>query len=301
MPSPSHRATQRLASHAALVLRIPSLAEIPWLVHGFSTRLGGVSEHPFRQRPAREMNLGPASWDVAANVEENRRRLLAALRAEGMRLAVQNQIHSDLIRSLSERSDLAGNARGDGMITKRKGILLGILAADCFPLLLVDVRQKVVGAFHCGWRGTVRRIAQKGVGQMRQRYGCRPQDLRAALGPGIRACCYRVGEDVAAEFESQFHDAASLLRIDRPQKKFMNKHFALLRSEPWRGTPAIEGREIYLDLAEAIIRQLEAAGLCREQIHSCALCTSCSPDLFFSHRRDAGRTGRMMGVIGIRS
>ncbi|MBI3934730.1 MAG: peptidoglycan editing factor PgeF [Acidobacteria bacterium] len=300
MPARLRRTPQRRAYDSTLVLRAPALSQLPWLVHGFSTRLGGVSAIPDSKRSRNDLNLGGVPWDSAANVAENRRRLLECLQAGDMRLVVQNQIHSELIRTIDSMPKLAGRPRGDGLITDRKGLLLAILAADCLPVLVVDVRQRIVAAFHCGWRGTVRRIAQKGIGRMRQLFGSRPEDLRAAIGPGIRSCCYRVGEEVAADYESQFLYSSSLLVIQKPQKKFVDKKYALMRSERWRGTPSHDGRIIHLDLVEANVRQLQEAGLDRAQIYAEAPCTSCHPELFFSHRRDAGHTGRMMGLIGIR-
>jgi YfiH family protein len=296
----TQRSTSDRSQESTLVLRSPLLAEISWLVHGFSTRLGGVSSLPGAKRGTGELNLGHVAWDDTANVAENRRRLQDCLRAESMRLLLQEQIHSDVIRTIERGAKINGRSRGDGLITDRKGILLAILSADCVPVLVVDTRRRVAAAFHCGWRGTARRIGQKGVGRMRMLYGSRPQDLRAAIGPGIRACCYRIGEDVAAEYESQFLYSAALLRTHKPQKKFVDKKYALMRWESWRGTPSTDGRIVHLDLVEANVRQLEEAGMSRSQIDSESLCTSCHPRLFFSHRRDAGHAGRMLGVIGIR-
>ncbi|MBI4480608.1 MAG: peptidoglycan editing factor PgeF [Acidobacteria bacterium] len=300
MPASSGRTSKPANPSSVLVLRAPILSKVPWLVHGFSTRLGGVSAIPDLKGSRDELNLGGVAWDSRANVEENRRRLLECLRAGELHLVVQDQIHSDLIRKVDQASPGSQRLRGDGMITARKGLLLAILAADCVPVLVVDIRQRVVAAMHCGWRGTVRRIAQKGVGRMRQAFGSRPEDLRAAIGPGIRACCYRVGEEVAAEVQSQFLYASSLLVVEKPHKKFVDKKYALMRSERWRASPSSSGPTIRLDLVEANLRQLREAGVDRSRIYAAAPCTSCHPELFFSHRRDAGHTGRMMGVIGIR-
>jgi purine-nucleoside/S-methyl-5'-thioadenosine phosphorylase / adenosine deaminase len=286
---------------STLVLRSRALSQFPWLAHGFSTRRGGVSELGSSKASRQQLNLGRVSWDSPANVENNRRRFLESLGAGGMRLVVQEQIHSDLIRRVDAVPEASTKFRGDGIITDRSGLLLAILAADCLPVLVADIRQRVVAAFHCGWRGTVKRIAQKGVGRMRLLYNSRPEDLRAAIGPGIGVCCYRVGEEVATEFESQFLYASEVLHIKKPHKYFVNKHYALMRSERWRATPPQDGRIIHVDLLEANVRQLVDAGIARTNIDALALCTSCRPELFFSHRRDAGRTGRMMGVIGIRT
>ena len=216
-----------------------------------------------------------------------------------MNLVVQHQIHSDLIRVIDEAPG-EKPLRGDGLITTKPGLLLSILSADCLPVLVVDVRQRVVAAMHCGWRGTARRIAQKGVGRMRMLYGSRPEDLRAAIGPGIRVCCYRVGEEVAAEYESQFLYSSKILIFQKPHTYFVNKKYALMRSERWRAAPSRDGRLINLDLVEANVRQLEDAGIARRHIYADSPCTHCNPKLFFSHRRDAGQAGRMMGIVGIR-
>jgi len=299
MPRKTFPSSADARAYATVALRAPALAALPWLVHGFSTRRGGVSQ--LSGNGNSELNLGTVAWDNPANVEENRRRFLEGLGAGQMRQVLQEQIHSDLIRVLQRPPARGQKLRGDGLVTARPGLLLSILGADCLPVLLVDTRQRVVGALHCGWRGTARQLAQKSVGVMRQRFGSRPQDLLAAIGPGIRICCYEVGEEVAAEFESQFVYAQALL-VSRPkQRSAIETKYALLFQSPFRPLPARSARSIHLDLVEANRRQLQDAGLSSGQIFSDAPCTSCHPELFFSHRRDAGRTGRMMGVIGIRA
>ncbi len=96
------------------------------------------------------------------------------------------QIHSDLVHVV--RSRKPEKFVGDGLVTDLSGIALGILTADCFPVLLVDTKNKAVGAFHAGWRGTVQRIVEKGVGIMRLEFGSRPEDIHAVIGPGIQSC-----------------------------------------------------------------------------------------------------------------
>lgn len=306
------------------VFRVPALAEWPWLVHGFSTRRGGVSSlanSPGALRQGGDLNLGKVTWDRARKVEQNRRRLLAGLKAEGMRLVVLNQIHSDLIRVFDDGLATAGAvvrsltvpstplgtgaARrgalpGDGLVSNQPGLLLSVLVADCLPILVVDTRQRVVAALHCGWRGTARRLAQKAVGALKLRFASRDRDLRAAIGPGIRVCCYCVGEDVADEFASQFLYADSLLISHPEEESILEKKYSLFFQVQPRGSPPKSGRRIHLDLVQANVRQLRDARVAPKHIYAEAPCTRCHPELFFSHRRDAGRTGRMMGVIGIR-
>lgn len=285
-----------------MILTAPSLAQFPWLVHGFSTRRGGVSSlDPLpRSGDGSDLNLGQAPWDNAKNVRENRRRFLARLQAADMRLILQRQIHSDLIRVLDRTGFPAPPPTGDGLITNRPGLLLGVLVADCLPILLVDAKQRVVAALHCGWRGTARRLAEKAVGRMRLLFGSRPDDLWAAIGPGIGSCCYAVGPEVVEEFISQFRCADNLLITKtRPPSPLEIKRDIMIHPLRSNFGPRAK-KEIYLDLLRANVRQLQDAGVRARQIHSSALCTSCQPELFFSHRRDAGRTGRMIGVVGMR-
>lgn len=289
-----------------MVLAAPPLARFSWLVHGFSTRRGGVSSFDLLppSGDGADLNLGQVPGDHAKNVLENRRRLLARLKAKDMQLILQRQIHSDLIRVLDdEDARPTGSApppAGDGLMTHRPGLLLGVLVADCLPILLVDAKQRVVAALHCGWRGTVRRLAEKAVGRMRLLFGSRPEDLWAAIGPGIGACCYAVGPEVVEEFTSQFSYADTLLVTGtRPLSPLEIKRDIMILPLRSNFGPRVK-KEIHLDLLRANGQQLRDAGVRARQIYSAALCTSCRPDLFFSHRRDAGRTGRMMGLIGIR-
>ena len=288
------------------ILRAPLLAQFPWLVHGFSTRLGGVSSFldsfDARRSSARgaDLNLGNVTWDTPTKVAENRRRLLAGLPAKGMKLVLQRQIHSDLIRTFDAAIRPAALPAGDGLITPRPSLLLGVLTADCLPILLVDAKQRVVAALHCGWRGTARRMAEKAVGRMRLQFGSQPADLWAAIGPGIRSCCYTVGAEVFDDFSSQFTYADSLfVTRSRPLTPLETKRFIMILPLRSNFGPRTK-KEIHLDLALANICQIRDAGVPGKQIASDAPCTSCHPNLFFSHRRDGGRTGRMMGVIGIR-
>ena len=303
-----------------MILTAPLLTQFPWLVHGFSTRRGGVSS--FDSLPPSgdggDLNLGQVPGDPAKNVRENRRRLVARLGAKNMQLILQRQIHSDLIRVLDgagfpapsphgsgrppARSSRMGSPAGDALITDRPGLLLAVLVADCLPILLVDARQRVVAALHCGWRGTARRLAGKAVGRMRLLFGSRPEDLWAAIGPGIGSCCYAVGPEVVEEFTSQFSYADDTLLVTRTRPLSPLELKRNIMIHPLRSNFGLRvKKETYLDLPRANFQQLRDAGVRARQIYSASLCTSCHPELFFSHRRDAGHTGRMMGVVGIRN
>jgi YfiH family protein len=156
----------------------------------------------------------------------------------------------------------------------------------------------VVGAFHAGWRGTVKRIVETGVGRMRLEFGSRPEDLVAAIGPGVGACCYAVGEEVLSEFESQFLYARELFHEVYSTDAVRNKYPMLFLTQCAPGHSPI-GPSLHLDLVEANRRQLLDAGLKPIAIHVVGGCTSCQAELFFSHRASRGHAGRMMAVIGI--
>jgi YfiH family protein len=166
-------------------------------------------------------------------------------------------------------------------------------------VLVADRKRRVVGAFHAGWRGTVKRIVETGVGRMRLEFGSRAEDLVAAIGPGVGACCYGVGEEVLSEFESQFLYARELFHEVYSTDAVRNKYPMLFLTQCAPGHSPI-GPSLHLDLVEANRRQLLDAGLKPTAIHLVGGCTSCQPELFFSHRASRGHAGRMMAVIGIR-
>ncbi|HVI10027.1 MAG TPA: peptidoglycan editing factor PgeF [Candidatus Binatia bacterium] len=277
------------------ILRAKNLDQLPWLVHGFSTREAGFS----RTYGQRSLNLGFTKDDNKAAVERNRAAFLGALangREEPFQLITLRQIHSDLIHHVE--SAAASPLAGDGLVTSRPGILVAVQTADCLPIILVDPRKKAVGVFHAGWRGTLRRIVEKGVGEMRHAFGSRPRDLQAAIGPGIRGCCYEVGEEVREKFESQFAYADQLFREVKESDPVREKYPLLFLTARAPGHGELPTK-IFLDLAEANRRQLMSAGVPAKNIEALDLCTNCRPDLLFSHRAEKGKTGRMMAVAGL--
>jgi YfiH family protein len=213
-------------------------------------------------------------------------------------LVTLRQIHSDLIHCVSE---LPGQLlAGDGVITNIPEILLGIQTADCLPVILVDPKHRTVGVFHAGWRGTLKRIIEKGVGEMHRCFGTRAADIKAAIGPGIRGCCYQVGPEVRAAFESQFGYGSALFRETKETDEIHEKYPLLFLTARAPGHSELP-KKIFLDLAEANRRQLLDAGVPAKNISDLGLCTSCRLDLFFSHRAEKGVTGRMMAAVGIQA
>jgi len=279
------------------VLQAKSLESLPWLVHGFSTRQGGASTC----YGGKSLNLGITPDDSRDNVERNRQMFVAAIigeKSEKPALVQLKQIHSSTIHRVT--AAITEPLAGDGLITNTPGLLLAVKTADCVPVLVADVAQQAVGAFHAGWRGTAARIVEKGVGEMRRQFGSRPGNLRVAIGPCIRRCCYSVGPEVRAEFESQFAYAQEVFE-EVFDSNALHVRYPLLflnQRAPGHGEPA---SEIHLDLVEANRRQLLDAGLSENSITVVEGCTACDTARFFSHRAEFGKTGRMMAVIGIRS
>jgi YfiH family protein len=267
---------------------------LPWLVHGFSTRSGG---HSCAFGPKHDLNLGFSQHDNRAAVEKNCSAFFKSLGAARLTLVSPKQIHSSIIHILDRAPQ--PTLTGDGLITNVPGLLLSIQTADCVPILLVDTKRKAVGAFHAGWRGTAKRIVEKGVGMMRLAYGSDARDIRAAIGPCIAQCCYAVGEEVVDEFRSQFAYADSLFKPYFEDDPIKLKYPLLFLTARAPGHSNL-GPQIHLDLVEANRRQLLDAGLNPTNIWSADACTSCNTDRFFSYRKEAGFTGRMMSAVGIK-
>jgi YfiH family protein len=194
--------------------------------------------------------------------------------------------------------------RGDGMMTDVPGVFLGIQTADCVPVLVADVRRRAVAVFHAGWRGTLARIVERGIGAMRLRYGSRPQDLQAVVGPSIGPCCYAVGEEVLFEFDSQFAYASQLFSEVYDSDPVRDKYPRLFLAARAPGHSNI-GPQIHLDLWQANRRQLLDAGIPARRITVLGECSACAGlgtatgRKYFSHRAESGFTGRMMAVIGV--
>jgi purine-nucleoside/S-methyl-5'-thioadenosine phosphorylase / adenosine deaminase len=280
------------------ILRAQLLTQLPWLIHGFSTRQGGVSTC----YGGGTLNLSLTQQDKPENVERNRVLFLQAVGATGSDgrpwpLVRLKQIHSSIVHLVTgaAHEPLAG----DGLITGTAELLLAIKTADCVPILVADVKRRAVGAFHAGWRGTVARVVEKGIGEMRRQFGSVPRDLRAVIGPSIRQCCYRVGSEVRAEFQSQFSYADELFEEVFDADAIHLRYPLLFLNQRAPGHGEL-GPEIHFNLVEANKRQLQDAGIREEQISVIEGCTACDTARFFSHRAEFGQTGRMMAVIGIR-
>lgn len=291
----------RVAANGVEWLAVPEWEKLNWLWQGFSTRRGGRSRVYCADDAQGELNLGFTAEDEREIVAENRRLLTEVVTGNvDTPLIALKQIHSNLIRVVGTADTSRERPwKADGLMTDQSGVLLAIQTADCIPVLVADHKRRVVAAFHAGWRGTVKRIVESGVGRMRLEFGSRPNDLSAAIGPGIGPCCYAVGEETLSEFESQFTYARELFSEVDDADEVRRKYPMLFLTQRAPGHSPI-GPSLHLNLIEANRRQLLAAGLKPRAIHFVGGCTSCQRDLFFSHRAAQGRAGRMMSVIGIR-
>ncbi len=290
----------RLALNGVQWIPVAAWNKRPWLWHGFSTRKGGLSRAYCPDDAPGELNLGFTADDSREAVTANRRLLAEAVTADpATPLITVRQIHSSLIhRAVAADSLRERPWKADGILTDEPGLLLGVQTADCIPVLVADRKQRAVAAFHAGWRGTVKRIVEAGIGRMRLEFGSRPEDLVAAIGPGVGACCYAVGEEVLSAFESQFHYARELFREVYSTDPIRNKYPMLFLTQRAPGHSPI-GPSLHLDLVEANRRQLLDAGLKPRAIQVVGGCTNCQTELFFSHRASQGHAGRMLAVIGI--
>lgn len=176
-------------------------------------------------------------------------------------LATLRQIHSD-IAVYADRCGCLGE--GDALLSDTPGQRIGVKTADCLPILLVDERHRSIAAVHAGWRGTVSLVAIWALRAMSTRWHTSPQDVHAAIGPGIGKCCFEVGPEVSVQFDE------------------------------------VDGRT-HIDLVAANRRQLIEAGLAPERIYSSGLCTFCNGERFHSFRRDREQAGRMISYAGVRA
>ena len=286
-----------VAKNKLQLLRSENLDKLAWLRHGFSTRLGGIS----RCYGGNALNLGFTQQDSRSAVERNRDLFLKELGVANGRatwpLVTLRQVHSDLIHrvNLPHEHPMVG----DGLVTDAPGLVLAVLTADCLPVILADRKRRAVGVFHAGWRGTVKRIVEKGVGEMRKHFGSDPRNLTAAIGPGVQGCCYEVGDEVRTQFKAQFAYGSTLFREVKESDPVREKYPLLFLTARAPGHSELPVK-LFLDLVEANRRQLLDAGVPAKNIDTAAPCTACHPELLFSFRAEKGVTGRMMAAVGIK-
>lgn len=245
--------------------------------HGVFTRLGGQSQPPWD-----ELNVGHTVGDDLDHVAANHRHIYEALGVSASQVVTAHQVHGTRVETIDhvQLGDLQGGDQGavmadtDALITDRPNVMLMLRFADCMPILFHDPVVGAIGLAHAGWRGTISNVAGATVAAMSERFGSDPSDIIAGLGPSIRACCYEVGDIVTKAAAATW--SAPDVFFHRQANGAL--HFDLVRANRhW--------------LAQAGVHHVEVA----------PFCTACHTDQFYSHRAEAGRTGRFAALIGIKS
>ena len=263
----------QLQNNGVTFLSADGLLAAGGVAHGFSTRLGGVSEGIFAS-----LNLGTARGDDPERVRENYRRFCAAIGTDVNQLVTTSQVHGDVIRTATAsdiKTDLfaPNEYECDGLITNEPGLALTIYTADCIPILLYDPVKRVIAAVHAGWRGTAQDITGKAVRKMQQDYGCRPEDILAAIGPGISQCCFETHADVP----DAMVDALGAL---------IKPHILCL-----------ENGKFKVDLKGINVTLLTRTGVSLDHVDVSTDCTACLHKTYWSHRVTQGQRGSQAAMI----
>lgn len=269
-----NKTTQLHDADGVVYITFPGLSA-SGVLHGFSTRLGGISRGYLGS-----MNLSFHRGDDVEAVRENHRRLAKAIGYDETRAVFSDQIHKTRIYKVTQKDAGKGIVREtdilgiDGLVTDCPGIPLLTFYADCVPLFFHDPVKQVVALAHSGWRGTVSGMGAVMVTYMQKEYGCKAEDILCAIGPSICRNCYEIGEEVAEEFEKRF-----------PREQYPNI------------MQAGQSHKYYLDLWQANRQILQEAGIRPEHIEVTDICTCCNPELLFSHRASHGKRGNLAAVI----
>lgn len=264
-------------SHDGVVYHTSSVLEHSAILHGFSTRLGGVSQGAFASLNFRGGGPEP---DSRALVQENYRRFCAALGAATEDLVLSKQVHEDTVRHVTSADAGKGfltptDYTADALVTDEPGLNLMVFSADCIILLLHDPVSQSIGAVHAGWRGTALDLPAKAVAEMGRLFGAQPANIRVAIGAGIGPCCFETHDDVPDAMRAAFGGGV----------------------EPYI---APVGGKWTVDLKAVNAWRLREAGLEAGHIDVCPLCTACHPELYWSHRKTGDRRGVQGALIGLR-
>jgi polyphenol oxidase len=259
-------------SQGILYYSCRAFERLPQVRHGFSTRRGGTSA-----LGECSLNLGNLSLDPPGQVYENRRRFLSALHFENAHLLTLHQIHSSRVHIIEDMTGRQEPLEGDALATRLTGAALAVQTADCLPILIADPANHAVAAVHSGWRGTLSRVLMNTIFEMQRAFNSNSLQLLIAIGPGIRACCFEVGSEVADRFNEEYSGCNLLMTAPSRPGKYL------------------------LDLCRALDIQMDLAGIAEENRFDLNVCTRCNTQDFFSYRAEGKAAGRMMAAIGIAS
>lgn len=263
--------------NGVLFLEFPLFTETGMVRHGFSTRIGGVSEGD-----CAEMNLSFTRGDKEEAVKENFRRMGRAIGVRPEQMVFTVQTHTTNVREVSAEDPGNGYGRRiaytdvDGLVTNRPGVCLTTFYADCVPLFFLDPVKKAIGLSHSGWRGTVGKMGKATVDKMASLYGSDPKDILAAVGPSICRECYEVSGDVIDAFRESY------------EERYWDDLF-------YRK----ENGKYQLDLWKANEIVLKEAGITEEHMAVTNLCTCCNSRLLFSHRASHGKRGNLGAFLAL--
>lgn len=240
--------------------------------HGFSTRLGGVSEGCFRS-----MNISTTRGDDPEHVARNCELIAQAIGVRPESFTYTHQTHTTNVAVVKAEDKGKRFMETDGLVTNVPGICLVTFYADCVPLYFVDPVKRAIGLSHSGWRGTVEKMGCVTVEKMCAEYGSRPEDILAAIGPSICQDCYEVSEDVIERFRKEF-------REDLWERLFYKKKNGKYQLNLWEAN-----RQVFLE-----------AGIRGEHIAVTNVCTHCNPDILFSHRKTGGERGNLSAFLALK-
>lgn len=263
--------------HGGVVYHTSSILDSSSLVHGFSTRLGGVSKGHFASLNFQKNGPEPDNWE---NVLENYRRFCEALGTDVRGVVRSKQVHRDTVRHVTAADRGKGlfaarDYTADALVTNEPGLDLMVFSADCIILLLCDMATRSIGAVHAGWRGTALDLPAKAVGAMGRLFGAKPENIRVAVGPGIGPCCFETHDDVPDAMRGAFGGGAE----------------AYIRPRGAKWTVDLKGVNAW---------RLREAGVRPEHIDICSACTACQTDLYWSHRVAGSKRGLQGALIGLK-
>ncbi len=270
------RSLEKLKMEQQAFIGIPSLSVYPELVHGFTTRYGGVSTGDYAS-----LNLSFNRPDPTSNVAKNYQILSEKIGVSLENMVLSHQVHDKNVLHVDRRHGGMGIIHErtyeniDGLITSETDLMLVTYYADCVPVYFYDPVNKVIALSHSGWKGTLLNIGVETLKKLIGNYSCHPENIHVAFGPHIKSCCFEVGDDVAETFINTFAWANDFISR-RPDGKWI------------------------IDLEGIIIKNLMDFGIIKDNISGCRICTKCHKDIFFSHRGSNGKTGTGAAFLLIR-
>lgn len=264
-------------TNSGVLFHTSSVLEHDAIVHGFSTRVGGVSGGHFSSL---NLRMGGAEMDDIENIRENYRRFCAAVGADVNGIVTAGQVHEDTVRPVTRADAGKGvfvhrDYTADALVTSEPGLSLIVFSADCGIFLFHDRESGCIGAVHAGWRGTALGLPAKTVREMGRLYGTKPENIRVAVGAGIGPCCFETDDDVPNAMTSAFGAGVNAF-FHKQEKKWM------------------------VDLQGINLWQLREAGISAQHTDACPLCTACHSELYWSHRKMGDKRGVQAALIGLK-